>query len=141
MLEIRIAKNETDLSEVMNVRRCVFVDEQRLYLTSDKDEFDPLAIHLVAEMDGNIAGIVRVYSEGNGTWWGGRLAVLPSFRGKNIGSSLAKAAVELVREAKAKRFVAYIQLQNVPFFETLGWRKLEDVFCCGLPHALMEAPL
>lgn len=141
MLEIRVAKNEADLREALNIRRSIFVDEQRLYTTSDEDELDAQATHLLATVNGNIVGTVRVYSRGNSTWWGGRMAVLPSFRGKDIGSSLTKAAVELVREAKANRFLAYIQSQNVPFFERLGWRKLEDVFCCGLPHALMEAPL
>jgi putative N-acetyltransferase (TIGR04045 family) len=141
MLEIRVAKNGTDLNEVMNIRRSIFVDEQGVYTTSDEDKFDSWAIHLVAAVDGNIVGTVRIYPEGDNIWWGGRLAVLPSFRGKDIGPSLVKAAVELMREKNVKRFLAYIQPQNVPFFERLGWRKLEDVFCCGLPHALMKAPL
>mgnify|MGYP001095878561 CR=1 FL=1 len=141
MLEIRIAKNGTDLREAMNIRRSIFVDEQRLYTISDEDEFDSQATHLLAAANGNIVGTVRVYSGKNGTWWGGRLAILPSSRGKDTGSSLVKAAVELVREAKAKRFLAYIQSQNVPFFERLGWKKVEDISCCGLPHVLMEAPL
>jgi putative N-acetyltransferase (TIGR04045 family) len=141
MLEIRVAKNGTDLNEVMNIRRSIFVDEQGVYTTSDEDKFDSWAIHLAAAVDGNIVGTVRIYPEGDNIWWGGRLAVLPSFRGKDIGPSLVKAAVELMREKNVKRFLAYIQPQNVPFFERLGWRKLEDVFCCGLPHALMKAPL
>jgi len=137
----RPVKNTFELSKCMEIRRKVFVEEQALFKVTDQDEYDKKAIHIVAIADGKPVGTVRVYEQEKGIWYGGRLAVLKEYRG-NIGRFLVKKAETIVRQKKAKRFLAYIQDRNISFFESLGWKKIEGPLnYMGKMHYLMEARL
>lgn len=137
----RVIESEQELQRCFEIRKTVFLEEQKIFEESDVDDYDRMAIHIVAIQEGEIVGTVRVYHEGNGTWYGGRLAVLQAYRGKETGSHLIQKAVELVKEQKGKRFCAYIQDKNVPYFERCGWRSVSEVQKYGIPHQLMEMPV
>jgi putative N-acetyltransferase (TIGR04045 family) len=137
----RIAATEEELRAAYRIRHEIFVREQRLFQRTDRDGFDKQAIHIVALVDDEIVGAVRVYEQEKGTWYGGRLAVRKGFRGR-AGALLVKKAVETVRERRADRFLAYIQLPSVAFFKRNRWNTLGDVTDYhGVPHQLMEAEL
>lgn len=137
----RIVETEQELLEAYRIRHETFVQEQRLFRNSDRDSFDGRAVHIVALLDGEVVGTVRVYEKSTGTWYGGRLAVRKGFRGR-VGGLLVKKAVETVKERKAGRFLAYVQLPNVPFFKRNRWKSVGGVRVYrGTPHQLMEAEL
>jgi radical SAM protein (TIGR04043 family)/putative N-acetyltransferase (TIGR04045 family) len=125
------------------IRHRVFVEEQRLFPETDRDENDPRSIHLVAENAGEIVGTVRVFPvENNGHWIGGRLAIQKDFRFSGAGEALVREAVAQVKRQGCARFTAHIQQRNVPFFSRLGWKPVGPVFeYRGKPHQLMEADL
>jgi putative N-acetyltransferase (TIGR04045 family) len=128
------------------VRHAVFVEEQQLFDGSDVDEYDRQAILLVAidQDTGEVVGAVRCYETEAGIWYGGRLAVLKEARhhASTIGLRLCELAEKVVIEQGCRRFLAYIQLQNIPFFERLGWQQLgEPIIHCGKPHQMMQASL
>ncbi len=142
----RIAATEEECLGHFAVRRAIFVEEQGLFAGSDRDEHDVAAIHIVAVEQGTgaVIGAVRCYEAGDGLWYGGRLAVLKEYRrvAGLVGCRLVKAAEEVVRERGCRRFLAYVQLQNVRFFRHLGWRTVgppEEHY--GRPHQVMEADL
>lgn len=128
------------------VRRRVFVEEQRIFAISDRDEVDlrPDTIHLVALSDGVVAGAVRLYPlDLQGTQWkGDRLAVLPQFRTSSLGGDLVRLAVRTSSLEGGSVMVAMIQLANVRYFERLGWmRDGEPVEYEGHPHQPMRIAL
>ena len=130
-----------ELEDCYRIRKQVFVEEQNLFAGTDRDRYDKGAIHIAALQGGRIIGTVRIYQEGRGTWYGGRLAVLKGFRGR-AGRLLIEKAIETARAKNAQRFLAYIQAGNVPFFKRCGWSKAGEVFNYhGTPHQLMEAEL
>jgi putative N-acetyltransferase (TIGR04045 family) len=142
----RIAETEAEREGYFAVRQAVFVDEQHIFAGTDVDQHDARAVHIVAvnEDTGDVIGAVRCYEGEGGTWYGGRLAVSKECRrGVGIiGPRLVKLAEEIVRERGCRRFIAYVQLQNVRFFEHLGWRSVgvpEPHY--GQPHQTMEADL
>lgn len=133
--------NPDELSECFAIRRKIFVEEQKLFSETDRDEHDDHAVHIAALCKDRIVGTVRVYEEGNGVWWGGRLAVLKEYRGR-VGKLLVQAATDYVRQHHARSFRAHVQAGNMKFFERLGWRRIgQTVLYHGKPHVLMEAPL
>lgn len=145
-MAIRRARTEEELGAVFDLRRRVFVEEQGLFEETDVDEYDAAAIHLTAwKPPGDVLiGAVRCYPdpEEAGTWWGGRLVVDPAYRVRGVGVLLVRAAVREVRLQNARRFLAYVQEQNVPFFKKLGWTSIGmPVMKCGYPHQLMETDL
>lgn len=137
----RVAKTPEELAKALEIRRRVFVNEQQLFVLTDKDEMDETSIHLIAEDSDGIIGTVRIYSEESYVWVGGRLAVLPGKRGI-VGSMLIRAAVSEVIRQGANQFFANIQSQNVPLFKRLGWKIAGAEFLHHYrPHYLMEANL
>lgn len=142
----KIAETEAELAGHFAVRRAIFVEEQGLFAESDVDDCDRQAVPLVAvdRETGVVVGAVRCYETEPGVWYGGRLAVLKEARHNTeaVGPRLCKLAEKVVIERGCHRFLAYIQLQNVRFFERLGWRQVGDpVLHFGEPHQLMQAAL
>src|SRR5690242_11869172 len=127
----KIAETAAEYEGHFAVRHAVFVDEQRLFEETDVDEHDADAVQIVAvdrETRATV-GAVRCYPAGNGVWYGGRLAVLKSYRhcAASIGANLCRLAEATVIERGCQQFLAYIQPQNVRFFERLGWRAIGEL--------------
>ncbi|MGI5835292.1 MAG: MSMEG_0567/Sll0786 family nitrogen starvation N-acetyltransferase [Chloroflexota bacterium] len=142
----KIATTEEELKGYFAVRRAIFTEEQGLFATSDRDEHDDYAIHIVAvdQDTGAVIGAVRCYEAGGGVWYWGRLAVLKEYRriAGLVGCRLVRMAEDVVRERGCRRFLAFIQLQNVRFFRHLGWREVgEPELHYGQLHQEMEANL
>jgi putative N-acetyltransferase (TIGR04045 family) len=142
----KIVETEAERRAHFAIRQAVFVEEQAMFSGSDVDEHDAHAVHIIAinQMTGQVVGAVRVYEAEPGVWYGGRMAVLKEYRRHlpPIGPLLDRLAERTVSERGCRRFLAYIQLQNVRFFERLGWSKIgEPAPHCGQPHQLMEANL
>jgi putative N-acetyltransferase (TIGR04045 family) len=128
------------------IRHRVFVDEQHIFAGSDRDGHDerPRTIHVVGVVDGVVGGAVRLYplDERGRLWQGDRLAVLPAYRARGLGAPLVRYAVRAAGERGGRVMVAHIQLPNVRFFESLGWRRDGDVETyAGLPHQPMAIDL
>ena len=142
----RIVDTEDELQQCFAVRHSVFVEEQRIFFETDQDEYDKNAIHIAAidTNTGKVVGTVRCNETKGGIWYGARLAVAKEFRPHPslIGVKLSKIAEKTVADRGAKRFLAYIQPNNVRFFERLNWRKVDQpVTHFGSLHQLMEASL
>lgn len=122
------------------IRHEVFVREQGFFPRTDRDDLDPVSIHILARGGRESLGTVRITPLGDGRWLGSRLAVLAAHRG-SVGHRIVRKAEEEVWKRGGKRFFAYIQLPRVEFFQRCGWRCLEEIpDYHGRPHMLMEAP-
>jgi radical SAM protein (TIGR04043 family)/putative N-acetyltransferase (TIGR04045 family) len=117
------SRTRQELARAMAIRHQVFVDEQRVFRETDADENDRKSTHLVAELDGQIIGTVRVFPvNDNGHWIGGRLAIQREYRGSGAGELLVREAMSLVKKKGCATFIARIQEENIPFFVQVGWR-------------------
>ena len=144
----KLVETEAERQGHYDVRRTIFVEEQQLFHQSEVDEHDenPDTIHLVAVVaeTGAVVGAVRCYPVGEDIWYGGRLAVLADYRHHPaaIGPNLCRLAEVSVIQQGCRRFLAYIQIQNVRFFQRLKWTPVgEPVDYHGQPHQLMAASL
>jgi len=138
------ARTSVELDQAFEIRREVFVGEQKIFETSDKDGDDLHGIHLVAQHGQEVVGTVRVFRNGNGNghWVGGRLAVKKGYRSSGAGELLVRRAVATVKKQGCTRFTAHIQEENIPFFSRLGWRGVEEpTVYFGRVHQVMEATL
>jgi putative N-acetyltransferase (TIGR04045 family) len=132
------------LDEHLAVRHRVFVELQGLFVDSDVDEFDSLddTLHVVAVVDGEVVGTVRLYPLGDRLWKGDRLAVLPDARAHRVGVALVNFAVRTAGSLGGSRMVAQVQTTNVRFFQRLGWElDGEPALYHGAPHQPMAIDL
>jgi putative N-acetyltransferase (TIGR04045 family) len=141
-LRTRIAQTDEERKAHFAIRKKVFVREQGLFQETDVDGHDESAIPIICTVNDSVGGTVRVYPLDHNTWIGGRLAVPQEFRSYLVGPLLVKEAMKTVKERGCTKFLAYIQLQNVRFFERLGWSLTgEELAINGVRHHVMEADL
>ncbi|HEY1514794.1 MAG TPA: MSMEG_0567/Sll0786 family nitrogen starvation N-acetyltransferase [Solirubrobacteraceae bacterium] len=141
-----MASFEDELEAHFDLRRSVFVFEQELFESDDRDALDDeeSTLHAVGLIDGEPCGAVRVYPLEPAwlQWKGDRLAVLPELRTHHLGAELVRFAVSTAGRLGGERMVAHVQLPNVRFFEHLGWEREGDpVPFHGTDHQLMSIRL
>jgi putative N-acetyltransferase (TIGR04045 family) len=143
-LTCRLARGDAERAGYFALRREIFCDEQRLFAVDDRDSFDADALPIVCLLGDQprVVGVVRIWEEAPGDWWGGRLGVDVAHRTVGaIGRRLIRTAVGTARAWGAWRFRATVQQANVPFFRRLRWCSLEELTLFEQPHHLMQADL
>jgi putative N-acetyltransferase (TIGR04045 family) len=146
LLECRVATSPADIAAHFELRRRVFVDEQRLFAPDDRDEHDDDArtLHVVGLVGDDVCGAVRLYplDAAARQWKGDRLAVVRERRTNHLGARLVRFAVATAGGLGGRRMIAHIQLPNVAFFEHLGWcREGGPKLFVGVEHQLMSIGL
>lgn len=149
-----------------DLRKEIFIDEQKLFEGSDRDKIDDHAIPIIAECScggalDQVIGMVRIDEREPGIWYGSRLGVAELYRllsGFNsdklfdqnipvhpftlgVGAGLIFKAVSTAQALGCKEFYAHIQIQNLKLFERLHWNVLEKVQLHGMEHVFVKADL
>ncbi len=126
-----------EMERCMEVRHGVFVEEQKIFNETDRDELDESAIHIFCRRGREIIGAVRVHRDREGRLLGSRLSVLPGRRG-GAGTALVRAAEDCARRLGGEEISGLVQAEQAGFFLALGWRKEGDEFSYfGRRHQVM----
>lgn len=136
----RTCETEADREAAMVIRFAVFVDEQRVPADEERDEYDAVAHHLLAEetATGLAVGTARIVDKGNGVAKIGRVAVRLPYRGVGVGNLLMLVALDVVRRAGHKTAMLDAQVPVIGFYERLGFVAEGPVFDdAGIPHRRM----
>jgi putative N-acetyltransferase (TIGR04045 family) len=145
--QCRLVEGEPVLSAYFALRRRIFCEEQGLFTDDDRDRMDEVALPIACvtvspEKVEQVVGVVRIYEETPGTWYGGRLGVDAAYRRVgSIGRSLVWKAVTTAHGRGCRKFLAIVQPQNEAFFRRLHWRTIDQIVAHARPHVLMEADL
>lgn len=110
-----------------NIRRLVFVVEQKLDRQGESDNRDEESWHWLATDREDVAiGTVRLLANGQI----GKLAVLEKFRGKGAGTALLEQAVEKAKHLGLPDVSVVVQANTLKFYERMGFstsgQALED---------------
>ena len=155
-LSCRLARTAEERAAYFALRRAIFCAEQGLFGDDDRDDCDARAHPVICLAEGGgqgraagsgaggprVVGVVRLWEDAPGDWWGGRLGVDPAYRTEgSVGRRLVQTAVGTARAWGATRFRATVQRANVPFFRRLRWRSVEELVLFAQPHHLMQAEL
>jgi len=104
----------------------------------ERDEFDDVAIHLVALRGSAVIGTLRIVVSG-GDAKIGRMAVLAAERKAGIGSRLMEQAAEVARSMNVKEITLHAQLTAKEFYTKLGYCEEGEVFEeAGIAHVSMR---
>lgn len=130
-----------DMSDVLEIRRVVFIVGQDVPEDLERDGLDDKAIHVIAFHEGQAIGTARLLIEGDSAKIG-RVSVLEELRGKGHGTALMYFVLdELRREAVTVAKLAS-QTHALQFYEALGFQAHGPEFLdAGISHRNMTLVL
>jgi len=125
-------EEKENLSEI---RRKVFIDEQKVPEELEWDEYDAESIHILASDNNTAIATGRMKPDGHI----GRMAVLKEYRNKGVGSQILKLLVNAAIEQNLEKVYLHAQTSAIPFYEKQGFITCSDEFMdAGIPHKSME---
>ncbi len=121
------------------VRQAVFIEEQGISPDLEWDGLDEACRHALAlSSSGEAIGCGRIMADGHI----GRIAVLPSWRNRKVGTAIVEA---LLNHARAHGYPAVdvdAQTHATPFYRMFGFEEEGETFLdAGLPHIKMRLKL
>lgn len=134
-IRIREASWPADRMALETVRCEVFVKEQNVPRTLEFDGLDASALHWLALTgDDTPVGTLRLLPSGQI----GRMAVLPAYRGRGIGSRLLHHAIAAAEAHGMGEVWLNAQFARRGFYAPHGFIVISDVFeDAGIPHQRM----
>ena len=137
--DIREADWEADRSILLNLRKLVFIVEQKVPVSEEFDGLDHASWHwLVDDKQGRPIGTGRLLNSGQI----GRMAVLGEHRGEGIGAALLSTIIEKARTLGFEDIFLNAQVHAVGFYSKAGFVKSGAQFEeAGIPHQRMTQTL
>jgi len=128
-----------ELGEIATeIRRVVFIEEQRVPQEEEWDGRDDACVHFLALLEGRPVGTARLLPDAHI----GRVAVLAEARGLGIGVALMRATIDAARRLDHPIVELAAQTHALPFYERLGFQAFGDEFLeAGIPHRNMRLSL
>ncbi|MGM1049981.1 MAG: GNAT family N-acetyltransferase [Bacillota bacterium] len=144
--EIINVTTEEQLREALDIRKEVFVIEQKVPLDIEIDELDSLdadAHHILIKYEGEYAATGRVTYYNKDSAKMQRIAVRKPFRSKGLGRVLLMAMETQARELMLLHSVLDAQCQAEAFYSKLGYVTTSDepFDDAGIPHVRMKKQL
>lgn len=132
---VHLADWRLDAESLRSVRTRVFVEEQAVPEDLEWDDDDARALHLLAvDAESRPIGTARLLDSGQI----GRMAVLPEWRGRGVGSALLKEALRIAAESGFPTLFLNAQTSALPFYARMGFVPVGEQFAeAGIPHRRM----
>ncbi len=116
----RVSRTIEDVMKVFTIRAAAYMHEQDCPYDEEFDGNDFCAAHILAEVNGEPAGCIRVRFFGDFVKIE-RLAVRHEFRGDGLAIRLARAAMDYARKKGFRRGYGHASRALIPFWTRLGY--------------------
>lgn len=138
--------NEAELMQALAIREVVFIEEQRVPESIERDAEDETAFHVLAIQAGHAVGTGRLVmlakppARESGQWAQvGRMAVLQANRRHHVGSALLDVLEAEARRRGVQGVLLHAQLTAMDFYKRKGYEPFGSVFEeAGMPHLEMK---
>ncbi|MDX2009147.1 MAG: GNAT family N-acetyltransferase [Myxococcaceae bacterium] len=139
-------QNEGELFQALAIREVVFIEEQSVPESLERDAEDATAFHVLAMKGKHAVGTGRLWvlpaaPGGEQGPWGrvGRMAVLSSDRQSGVGAKLLEALEAEARKRGLRGILLHAQLSAMEFYKRHGYEAHGAVFEeAGMPHLEMK---
>lgn len=138
-----------ELEQALAIREIVFIEEQAVPETLERDDDDATAFHVLAFQGGHAVGTGRLVKldhgpEGESGRWGkiGRMAVLAASRKGGTGSMILLRLEQEARSFALEGILLHAQVHAQGFYERHGYAAFGPHFEeAGMPHVSMKKRL
>jgi predicted GNAT family N-acyltransferase len=126
------------ISEIKPIRIQVFQVEQGVDPALEFDGLDETSEHILAYLDNQPVGTLRIRYLDNQLAKIERLAVLSIARGQGIGRKLTEKAIEVIEQKEISRVMIHAQEYVKGLYEKLGFEPVGGIFEeAGILHVKM----
>lgn len=133
---VRRADWVKDRDALRSVRTLVFIEEQAVPKDLEWDDEDAVAEHLLAvEATGRPIGTARLLPSAQI----GRMAVLPQWRNRGVGSALLREILKMALSPNRPAPFLNAQISSAAFYLKMGFEPVGEQFDeAGIPHQRMR---
>jgi len=124
MLTGKFIQGDGDLSEILAIRKKVFIEEQHGDQTMLFDSLDQEANHVIVRVDEKPVAVGRVVLQQDFNCKIGRIAVLKEERGKQYGDFVVRLLLDRAFRGPAVKVYVTAQVHAVPFYERFGFHRI-----------------
>ncbi|MBT8118530.1 MAG: GNAT family N-acetyltransferase [Gammaproteobacteria bacterium] len=133
-IQCRVADWIQDKDALKSIRHRVFVEEQKVPVELEWDEYDETATHFIVTLSGQAIACARLKSDGQI----GRMAVLTGYRNQGIGQELLRFVLRTAAEKDINEVYLHAQVSAIPFYEKQGFISVGEIFYeADIPHREM----
>lgn len=138
MIEINEVTGTEQMKQVYQIRKEVFIQEQKVPESIELDGFDDLSLHFILYEDHKPVSTLRLRPVG-GDLKVERVATIKEARGKGYATKLMEhIQTNKERFEPTGRLKMHAQLDAKGFYEKLGWQVQSEIFYeAGIAHILM----
>ena len=134
-IEIKIVDFNSNSTDLKSIRTTVFIEEQKVPLELEWDEFDKDATHFLAYYNNIPVGTARLLNDGHI----GRMAILKEYRNRKIGQNMLKYVLESAKNKHFTKIELSAQEHAVGFYIKQGFVIISDTYLdAGIPHYDMK---
>ena len=136
-MNIKVVETKEEKNQVFQIRTTVFVDEQKVSIEEEIDEFEDSAIHFIGyENEVPVAASRLRWVDEYGKIE--RVCILKEYRGKSYGTDMInRMEVEVTKKGYTKTKLN-AQTRAVDFYKRLGYKVVSGEFLdAGIPHVTM----
>ena len=125
---LRIARSPEDRAASFALRLSIFVEEQGVPESLERDSLDDLATHFLALDESGLVGTARLIPQREGVVKAGRVAVRADRRGEGIGDKLMCFAEDWAKSEGFSEILLHAQEPVVGFYLKLGYVAIGERF-------------
>ncbi len=137
---VRIASWDNDAAALMRIRKEVFVQEQKVPIELESDEYDSSSCYILAESyDNQPIACARLQPNGKVT----RIAVLKPWRRLGVARAMLQQILDLAHKQERSTLYLHAQLSAITLYEEFGFTQAGKQFEeAGIEHIKMtwQAP-
>ena len=143
MLDVRQPRTPQEFEAYYDLRWRVLRAPWTQPKESEKDEYESAAVHLIAWLDGRMAGVGRVHFPAPHEAQIRYMAVEPELQGQGIGGAILEALESSARGRGVQTVVLNARSTALGFYEKHGYRATEasEVLFESIPHWRMSKAL
>lgn len=135
-LKIRIVKNKKELNKVIEIRKNVFIEEQKVPLDLELDGLDSESEHVIAYLDDEPIGCARIRTNKHAKLE--RIAIIEKHRGKGFGRQLTDFLINYCKQKDFDEIRLHSQTYVSDFYKKHGFKIIGKSFYeAGIEHMEM----
>lgn len=136
------ATNTSELKGAFAVRREVFIYEQNISEDEEYDGLDDTCRHYIAQNGNNVIGTARVRDISQDCMKIERMAVLPTYRRKGVGTGILKVIEEEFKKGPVTELILHAQMDAFLFYKACAFQEVGETFYeAGIEHIKMQKKL